>query len=219
MRNAPLDVRERSPRSPSDPWRFSRGPRRRRLSESVAKAPIAPRRTKRIVDIPRFFSPSIPARSAFATDSDMTPPHAPHINAQERQLTRENVCWSHVLAGYPAISSTRTSTPRSPEQPRRPRIELDRPIERQSRHFAIQPRSSPAPKDALPAPGLRLRPPVRGRGRHVTAPPRPRGRGRRRVRGRRARRRLGRPPRLPRWNRPRAWPGAGPPRPARPHRG
>ena len=67
----------------------------------------------------------------------------------------------------------------------------------------------------LLAPGLRLRPPVRGCGRHVTAPPRRRGR----VRGRCARRRLRRPPRLPRWNHPRAWPGAGPPRPARPHRG
>lgn len=50
----------------------------------------------------------------------------------------------------------------------------------------------------LLAPGLRLRPSARGRGRHVTAPPRPRGRVRR------ARRRLGRPPRLPRWERPRA---------------
>ena len=42
-----------------------------RLSKSVAKARIAPERWKRIVDIPRFFSPSIPARDAFATDLDM----------------------------------------------------------------------------------------------------------------------------------------------------
>ena len=41
------------------------------LSKSVAKARIAPERWKRIVDIPRFFSPSIPARDAFATDLDM----------------------------------------------------------------------------------------------------------------------------------------------------
>ena len=60
--------RRPTPRHPS------RGPRRRRLSESVAKAPIAPRRTKRIVDIPRFFSRPIPARGAFATDSDTPPP-------------------------------------------------------------------------------------------------------------------------------------------------
>ena len=50
----------------------SRGPRRR-LSESVAKAPIAPECARRIVDIPRFFSPSIPPRDAFVADLD-TPP-------------------------------------------------------------------------------------------------------------------------------------------------
>ena len=82
VRSAPLGVRGRPPRSPSDPWRPFRGPRRRRLSKSVAKSPIAPRCTKRIVDIPRFFSPPIPARSAFATDSDMTPPHAPRARAR-----------------------------------------------------------------------------------------------------------------------------------------
>ena len=51
-----------------------RGPRRRRLSKSVAKAPIAPKRRRRIVDIPRFLSPPIPARDAFATDLDTPPP-------------------------------------------------------------------------------------------------------------------------------------------------
>ena len=51
-----------------------RGPRRRRLSESVAKTPIEPGRARRIVDIPRFCSPPIPPRDAFATDSDTTPP-------------------------------------------------------------------------------------------------------------------------------------------------
>ena len=53
-----------------------------RLSKSVAKAPIAPERRRRIVDIPRFFSPPIPARGAFATDLDTPPPRtapgAPH---------------------------------------------------------------------------------------------------------------------------------------------
>ena len=49
-------------------------PRRHRLSESVAKARIEPRRAKGIVGIPRFFSRSIPARGAFATDSDTPPP-------------------------------------------------------------------------------------------------------------------------------------------------
>ena len=49
-------------------------PRRHRLSESVAKARIPPKHRKRIVDIPRFFSRPIPARSAFATDSDTPPP-------------------------------------------------------------------------------------------------------------------------------------------------
>ena len=58
------DLRGRCPR---------RGPRVRRLSKSVAKVRIAPKRRKRIVDIPRFCPPRIPARGAFATDSD-TPP-------------------------------------------------------------------------------------------------------------------------------------------------
>ena len=53
--------------------RPARGPRRRRLSKSVAKAPIAPERRRRIVDIPRFFSRPIPARGAFATDLDNRP--------------------------------------------------------------------------------------------------------------------------------------------------
>ena len=44
------------------------------LSKSVAKAPIASERRRRIVDIPRFFSRPIPARSAFATDLDKSPP-------------------------------------------------------------------------------------------------------------------------------------------------
>ena len=45
-----------------------------RLSKSVAKARIGPKRRKRNVDIPRFFSRPIPARSAFATDLDTSPP-------------------------------------------------------------------------------------------------------------------------------------------------
>ena len=57
------------PRPPS-----LRGPRRRRLSKSVAKARIEPERRKRNVDIPRFCSPPISPRRAFATDSDTNPP-------------------------------------------------------------------------------------------------------------------------------------------------
>ena len=52
------------------------GPRRRRLSKSVAKARIAPGRAKRNVDILRFLSPPIPSRSAFAADLDTHPPRA-----------------------------------------------------------------------------------------------------------------------------------------------
>ena len=80
----------RPPRSPpSRPVRGPPvGPRRRRLSESVAKAPIAPERRKRNVDIPRFFSPSILARSAFAADLDTPPPRvdpgSPHAPLRAR---------------------------------------------------------------------------------------------------------------------------------------
>ena len=56
------------------PCRPSRGPWRRRLSKSATKAPIAPERRRRIVDIPRFLSRPIPARGAFATDLDTPPP-------------------------------------------------------------------------------------------------------------------------------------------------
>ena len=50
-----------------------RGPWWRRLSESVAKTRVAPKRARRNADIPRFFSRPIPARSAFATDLDTSP--------------------------------------------------------------------------------------------------------------------------------------------------
>ena len=50
------------------------GPWRRRLSKSVAKARILPGCVKRNVDIPRFLSPPIPPRSAFATNPDMPLP-------------------------------------------------------------------------------------------------------------------------------------------------
>ena len=56
--------------------RPSRSPRRRRLSKSVAKARIEPEYRRRIVDIPRFSPPQIPARGAFATDLDKPPPEA-----------------------------------------------------------------------------------------------------------------------------------------------
>ena len=51
-------------------------PRRRGLSKSVAKTPIAPERRRRIVDITRFHPRPIPARSAFATDLDTPPPES-----------------------------------------------------------------------------------------------------------------------------------------------
>ena len=57
-----------------------------RLSKSVAKARIAPERWKRIVDIPRFLSPQIPARDAFATDLD---------------VGREDRWWRSARAGPP----------------------------------------------------------------------------------------------------------------------
>ena len=71
------------PRPPSP-----RNPRRHRLSESVAKARIRPELRKGIVDIPGFSSRLIPARGAFATDSDTTPPRSipevPPISSQWR---------------------------------------------------------------------------------------------------------------------------------------
>ena len=51
-----------------------RGTRRRGLSKSVAKARIEPGPARRIVDIPRFFSPPIPSRGAFAADLDTPRP-------------------------------------------------------------------------------------------------------------------------------------------------
>ena len=57
-----------------DPCCPSRWPQRRRLSKSVAKARIEPGLARRTVDIPRFHSPLLPARSAFATDLDTPPP-------------------------------------------------------------------------------------------------------------------------------------------------
>ena len=46
---------------------------RRRLSKSVAKTRVAPKRARRNVGIPRFFSRPIPARGAFAADLDTSP--------------------------------------------------------------------------------------------------------------------------------------------------
>ena len=57
-----------------------------RLSKSVAKARIAPERWKRIVGVPRFLSPQIPARDAFATDLD---------------VGREDRWWRSARAGPP----------------------------------------------------------------------------------------------------------------------
>jgi len=50
-----------------------RGPRRRGLSKSATKAPIALEHREGIVDIPRFCPRSIPSRDAFVADLD-TPP-------------------------------------------------------------------------------------------------------------------------------------------------
>ncbi len=61
-------------RRPSGGRLSARGHWRCRLSESVAKARIGPGRARRNVDIPRFFSWSIPSRGAFATDLDTLPP-------------------------------------------------------------------------------------------------------------------------------------------------
>ena len=44
------------------------------MSKSATKAPIEPERARRIVDIPRFSSRPIPARSAFVADLDTPPP-------------------------------------------------------------------------------------------------------------------------------------------------
>ena len=79
----------------------TRGPRGRKLSKSATKAWIEPECTRRIVDIPRFFSRPIPSRRAFATDSDTPPPRtvpgvprvppgwpAPHRSEPQRGMMR-----------------------------------------------------------------------------------------------------------------------------------
>lgn len=74
--------RSRGPARPigMPPWsssgsrRPSRGPQRRGLSKSVAKARVEPRCTRKNADIPHFLPWSIPARSAFATDLDTPRP-------------------------------------------------------------------------------------------------------------------------------------------------
>ena len=94
-----------------------RGPWRRRLSESVAKARIAPGRRKRIVDIPRFFSRSIPPRSAFATDLDRiwfgpvpTPSHVARVPHQFharslRSLPKRNMApWEDRSGAHPTAA-------------------------------------------------------------------------------------------------------------------
>ena len=72
-------------------------PRRRKLSKSVAKAPIAPECTERIVDIPRFCSTPIPPRDAFATDLDTPPsrsvPGAPPVSSHARPPPSPRRSW------------------------------------------------------------------------------------------------------------------------------
>ena len=50
------------------------GPQRRGSSKSATKTPAPLKHRKIIVDIPRFFSPPIPSRGAFAADSDAPRP-------------------------------------------------------------------------------------------------------------------------------------------------
>ena len=64
------------------------GPRWNGLSKSATKAPTPSKRRRRIVDIPRFCLPSIPARSVFVADLDTTPrwtvPGAPCVPPRAR---------------------------------------------------------------------------------------------------------------------------------------
>ena len=75
-----------------------RGTRRRRLSKSVAKARIEPGPARRIVDIPRFFSPPTPVRGAFATDLDTPPPRTvpgtPSASARPLAHRFARVCYA-----------------------------------------------------------------------------------------------------------------------------
>ena len=61
------------------------------LSKSATKAPIEPERARRNVDIPRFSSRPIPARSAFVADLDTPPPRvatgAPPAPRRHPQIT------------------------------------------------------------------------------------------------------------------------------------
>jgi len=88
------------------------------LSESVAKARIVPERRKRTVDILRFFSQLIPARGAFATDSDTIPPQ---ITPGAPRVPRHHVF--HHKASYTAtvkfgyiVMSVVSVRPQSEEQ-------------------------------------------------------------------------------------------------------
>ena len=77
---------------------------RRRLSKSVAKTRVAPKRARRNVGIPRFFSRPIPARSAFAADLDTSPsqdrPRSPTrtiAGESSRRRSRARSAWPHPL--------------------------------------------------------------------------------------------------------------------------
>ena len=71
--------------------RLPRPAHARRLSKSATKAPIEPERARRNVDIPRFSSRPIPARSAFVADLDTPPPRvatgAPPAPRRHPQIT------------------------------------------------------------------------------------------------------------------------------------
>ena len=90
-RRCPRRHRRHGPRRGGRPP-SPRDPRRRQLSKSATKAPIEPERRKRIVDIPRFCSPSIPAQGVFVADLDTPPPRsAPGVPPAPRGHTHNNL--------------------------------------------------------------------------------------------------------------------------------
>ena len=66
------------------------GSQRRGLSKSATKARIEPERARRIVDIPRFSSPPIPPRGAFAADFGHTPAPTHHRSPTRPTQTPQN---------------------------------------------------------------------------------------------------------------------------------
>ena len=81
-----------------------RGSRRHRLSKSATKARITLEVRKRIVDILRFFSRSIPPRGAFVADLDTSPlwivPGAPRVPPRSCPAAT-NLVWETATACHP----------------------------------------------------------------------------------------------------------------------